>query len=346
MFVVTDWIWLIPALIAIVGLVAFVQLRNTRARAQAEVARAGEEASRALSARAAEDARLVAEATAAEDARRAAEAKAAEDARSAAKAKAAEDARRAAEAKAAKGPAVAAASGPGKKPEGIAAPLADKADDLKLIKGIGPKNEKICNDLGVYHFSQIADWVPDEAIWIGHHIALPGRIEREHWIAQAQLLASGADTEHSAGVKSGAIRIDASADAPLNDAQVKKLADSLPQRAAAVEGESQHDGRRPYGLAAPRGGAGDDLKRIRGIGPQNEQRLHALGIWHYNQIAAWSEENAKWIGSYLGFRGRIAREKWIEQAADLAAGRDSKPSRGAKIREVKAPKNDGEPGQA
>jgi hypothetical protein len=34
--------------------------------------------------------------------------------------------------------------------------------------------------LGVYHFSQIADWTPDEAVWVGHHIAFPGRIEREY----------------------------------------------------------------------------------------------------------------------------------------------------------------------
>ena len=95
---------------------------------------------------------------------------------------------------------------------------------------------------------------------------------------QGWVLAAGGETEHSTVVKSGTTKIDASADAPLVDAEVRKLGDSLPRQAAGAEGEGRHDGRRPDGLAAPRGGAPDDLKRIRGIGPQNEGRLHALGI--------------------------------------------------------------------
>jgi predicted flap endonuclease-1-like 5' DNA nuclease len=146
-------------------------------------------------------------------------------------------------------------------------------------------------------------------------------------------------------VKSGTIKIDASADAPLVDAEVRKLGDSLPRQAAGVEGEGRHDGRRPYGLAAPRGGAPDDLKRIRGIGPQNEGRLHALGIWHFGQIAAWSAENAKWIGSYLAFRGRIERERWIDQAKELAAGRNTKFLPGANVRKIATPKDRSRPAQ-
>ncbi len=37
---------------------------------------------------------------------------------------------------------------------------------------------------------------------------------------------------------------------------------------------------KPQGLAEPRGGAADDLKKIKGIGPQNEARLNALGVYH------------------------------------------------------------------
>ena len=69
-----------------------------------------------------------------------------------------------------------------------------------------------------------------------------------------------------------------------------------------------------------RDGKTDDLKRISGIGKQNEGRLHALGIWHFDQIAAWSDEEIKWVGSYLAFSGRIAREDWKGQAAVLAKG--------------------------
>jgi predicted flap endonuclease-1-like 5' DNA nuclease len=301
----------------------------------AAAARAAEDARRAAEAQTAEDARLAAAARAAEDARRAAEAQAAVDARLAAAAKTAEDASRTAETKAAEAPhAVAAAlpAHPGLQPSGISQPDDGKADNLKLIKGIGPKNEGICHDIGIYHLAQIADWTADEAIWVGHHMAFPGRIEREHWIDQAKLLAAGGDTEHSAGVKAGTIQVDSASDAPLNEAEVAALGASLPAQAASVEGEAAHEGRRPYGLVSPLHGGADDLQRIRGIGPQNERRLHALGIWHFDQIAAWSPENVTWVGSYLAFPGRIDREKWIAQARDLAASRNSPSPQPTKTR--------------
>jgi predicted flap endonuclease-1-like 5' DNA nuclease len=311
------------------------------ARTDAEV-KAAEEARLAVATKAVGDARVAAEAKAAEDARIAAEAKAAEKARLAAAAKAVEDARIAAEAKAAEEARAAAAAKaaeedhvaataaradegtlhPGSKPPGIAAPAEDETDDLKLIRGIGPKNEKACHALGIYQFRQIADWTPEEAIWVGHHMAFPGRIEREHWIAQARLLASGVHTEHSIAVKSGRLVVDDRADEPLDPQAAEIFGKSLPEPAAAVDGEGKHPGRRPHGLARAIGQA-DNLKRIRGIGPQNEGRLHKLGIWHFSQIAAWSDENVKWVGSYLAFSGRITREKWVAQARELAAGKDT-----------------------
>ena len=323
---------------------------ETRAAA---AAKAAEEARLAAEAKAAEEARAAAAAKAAEEARLAAEAKAADKARAAAAAKAAEEARLAAEAKAAEEARVADDSGvaattvtaevgahPGSRPAGIAAPADGEAGDLKLIKGIGPKNEKACNGLGIYQFRQIADWTPDEAIWVGHHIAFPGRIEREHWIAQARLLASGGETEHSRAVKSGSLVVDDSADEPLDQAAADLLAATLPAPAAAVEGEDKHAGRRPCGLESAVGEP-DNLKKIRGIGPQNERRLHALGIWHFSQIAGWSEDNVKWVGSYLAFAGRIDREKWIAQAHDLAAGKDTEFSRRVAAGKVATSKDDG-----
>jgi predicted flap endonuclease-1-like 5' DNA nuclease len=301
------------------------------ARLAAE-AKAADEAREAAAAKAAEEARLAAEAQAAEQAREAAAAKAAEEARLAAEAKAAEEAREAAAAKAAEeagsvaemkvAEVASAGSHPGVQPAGIPGPRDGKADDLKLIRGIGPKNERVCHDLGVYHLSQIADWTAEEAIWVGHHIAFPGRIEREHWIDQARLLASGGDTTYSAGIKAGTIAVDATADAPLDDVEAAALRAGLPAQALAVEGEAKHAGRRPYGLQSPRHGRADNLRLIRGIGPANERRLHELGIWHLDQIAAWSAENIMWIGSYLSFAGRIDRERWVAQAKDLIAKRD------------------------
>ncbi|WP_206365397.1 hypothetical protein [Siculibacillus lacustris] len=90
--------------------------------------------------------------------------------------------------------------------------------------------------------------------------------------------------------------------------------------------EADAVGTRPSGLVAPLAGSADDLKRIKGIGPQNEARLHALGVWHFHQIAAWTPENIRWAGSFLAFVGRIEREDWVGQARRFAA--DSSPGTG------------------
>lgn len=79
-------------------------------------------------------------------------------------------------------------------------------------------------------------------------------------------------------------------------------------------------GARPSGTVAPARGAADDLRRIKGIGRQNEARLNTLGVWNFDQIAAWTPENVRWIGSFLAFAGRIEREDWVGQAKVLAAG--------------------------
>ncbi len=74
-------------------------------------------------------------------------------------------------------------------PVAFAAPQGE-ADDLKRIKGIGPKIEGILHSLGIWHFHQIAAWTPDNAAWVNEQLSFKGRIEREEWIPQAQKLAS------------------------------------------------------------------------------------------------------------------------------------------------------------
>ncbi|MBL8549515.1 MAG: hypothetical protein JNJ73_05985 [Hyphomonadaceae bacterium] len=79
-------------------------------------------------------------------------------------------------------------------------------------------------------------------------------------------------------------------------------------------------GVRPASIAAPRQGAPDDLTLIEGIGPKTENSLHALGVFHFDQIADWSRANCAWVDQYLRLRGRIERERWVEQARALARG--------------------------
>jgi predicted flap endonuclease-1-like 5' DNA nuclease len=78
---------------------------------------------------------------------------------------------------------------------------------------------------------------------------------------------------------------------------------------------------KPPLLSAPRGGKKDELCLIWGVADKLEERMNRMGIWHFDQIAAWTPENAKWFELELeGFKGRIERDKWIEQCKKLAEG--------------------------
>ena len=71
----------------------------------------------------------------------------------------------------------------------------------------------------------------------------------------------------------------------------------------------------------PAASGGDDLSRIKGLGPKLVVLLQSLGITRYEQIAGWSEEDIDRIDTQLGaFAGRIRRDSWVEQAKFLAGG--------------------------
>ena len=90
-------------------------------------------------------------------------------------------------------------------PELLKKPRAgSKADDLKLIWGVGPAFEKLLNKTGIWHFDQIASWSAADikhvdALLKGFH----GRIARDEWIKQAKKLAKGWRPENSVGDKPG-----------------------------------------------------------------------------------------------------------------------------------------------
>lgn len=76
--------------------------------------------------------------------------------------------------------------------------------------------------------------------------------------------------------------------------------------------------------AAPKAAAaaagGDDLKKLSGVGPALEKKLHAEGVTTFAQIAAWTEADVAAFDEKLNFKGRIEREGWIDQAKALAQG--------------------------
>jgi len=191
----------------------------------------------------------------------------------------------------------------GKRPAGFTAARGGQADDLKLVKGIGPQNEERLHALGIWHFSQIAAWSLENVEWVGSYLAFPGRIEREDWVAQAAALAGAAPSATDAA-------------APLSGAAL--------------------EGKRPGNLLpGARGGKPDDLGLIDGIGPAIAQTLNGLGIWHFDQIAALGPEELRFLAHHTDFPGRDVAEQWQTEAKILAAGGETVHSRAVKSKRGK-----------
>ncbi|ASM72672.1 MULTISPECIES: hypothetical protein [Roseobacteraceae] len=92
------------------------------------------------------------------------------------------------------------------KPEMLSAPREGGADDLKLIKGVGPKLESMLNNMGIFHFSQVAGWRKKEVEWADQNlVGFKGRVSRDEWVKQAKVLAKGGSTEFSSRVKKGGV---------------------------------------------------------------------------------------------------------------------------------------------
>ena len=130
-------------------------------------------------------------------------AKPASKAKSASSAKSAEPKKATAKPKPAAKSEGATASPKESKPRTMKAARKGGADDLKLISGVGPKLEKTLNDLGFWHFDQIAKWTREQVAWVDARLTFKGRIERDNWMEQAKTLAAGGETEFSTRAKKG-----------------------------------------------------------------------------------------------------------------------------------------------
>jgi predicted flap endonuclease-1-like 5' DNA nuclease len=118
--------------------------------------------------------------------------------------------------------------------------------------------------------------------------------------------------------------------AAANDAVVEAATPAAPVHAAPVHAAPVQaellddvppaEEARPEFLSAPRG-TPDDLTRIKGIGEKLNGVLHSLGIYHFWQIAGWTPSQMDWVNDHLQFKGRIQRERWVEQAQTLLAAK-------------------------
>lgn len=99
-----------------------------------------------------------------------------------------------------------------------------------------------------------------------------------------------------------------------------RVATAKKPQTAATPAPAKADGK-PELLKKPRSGRSDDLKLIRGIGPKLENMLNTMGVWHFDQIAAWTRAEIRWVDERLeGFKGRAERDEWVKQAKKLAKG--------------------------
>ncbi len=97
-------------------------------------------------------------------------------------------------------------------------------------------------------------------------------------------------------------------------APAKKKAAPKKEEAVSVDDAA------PAALFTAPEGEPDDLKKISGVGPVLEKKLHALGITKFSQVAAFTQEDIQRVDDALSFKGRIERDNWLEQAAELAKG--------------------------
>lgn len=126
---------------------------------------------------------------------------------------------------------------------------------------------------------------------------------RQHFttVKIAEILTDGAKASKKAAAKKPA----AKAEAP------KAAAEKAPAKAKAADAA-------PAALFTAPEGPADDLKKISGVGPVLEKKLNALGVTTFAQVAAMSRDDIEKLDDALSFKGRIDRDNWLEQAAELA----------------------------
>ena len=166
-------------------------------------------------------------------------------------------------------------------------------DDLQVIKGIGPFIEEKLNALGITTYRQLANMTAKLETQVNEAIEFfPGRVKRDQWVAQAKILLG--------------------MDAKLDEKALKQ-AEELERVAQKAEGIDFD----VLGVASA--SEADDLQKIKGIGPFIAEKLNALGIFKFSQLANMTSEIEEEVNVAIEFfPGRVKRDEWAKQAKEFA----------------------------
>ncbi|MGB0202500.1 MAG: hypothetical protein ACPF9L_07025, partial [Candidatus Poseidoniaceae archaeon] len=162
-------------------------------------------------------------------------------------------------------------------------------DDLQVIKGVGPFIEEKLNALGITTYRQIANMNAKLEKQVNEAIEFfPGRVKRDQWVAQAKILL-GED-----------VKLDEKALKQAEELErVAKKAEKIDFKTIGVASASDRD----------------NLQELKGIGPFIEEKLNALGIFKFEQIAKMTSKIEDEVNIAIEFfPGRVKRDQWVAQA--------------------------------
>jgi NADH-quinone oxidoreductase subunit E len=170
------------------------------------------------------------------------------------------------------------------------------------------KGQKTLKDKALYDGSAIGDWKN----------AFEDRVKRTEAAKKVAVVEAAKTAPAAAPAPVATVVSAAKPAAPV-------VAKPAPTKPAPVKAEAYVDDggveKAPSRLKAARKGGADDLKLIWGVGPKMETMMQSLGFYHFDQVAAWTDENLRWVDRRLeGFKGRARRDDWVGQAKKLATG--------------------------
>ncbi|MDA7425294.1 hypothetical protein [Thalassococcus lentus] len=157
--------------------------------------------------------------------------------------------------------------------------------------------------------------------------------DAEREAAKAEAEAADARRRAAAEAARAALTASDAADAAKDDNDQDPAGGDFHEQDYDKDGvvEGKDEGIKPEALTEARGGQPDDLKQIKGIGVKLEKLCHKLGFFHFDQLANWTDQEVAWVDANLeGFKGRVSRDKWVEQARLLADGGETEFSKRAK----------------